>query len=147
MQLTTMSAIVLSGNPGLNIILAAKIVVTAILWSLPLLIAPRKSARLLGIPDPSPIIFVYLLGAAYTALLVGYVFGLISLTRGQDILNVIWVGIVSNGLAFILLLLFHSEWKQWPFRARLYMWGSTALSFVITAGLVLFGLVFTKAQG
>ena len=41
------------------------IVVTALLWCAPLLLAPPGLFRALGFPTPRPMIFVHLLGAAY----------------------------------------------------------------------------------
>ena len=58
----------------------------------------------LGIPAPQPILFIRLLGAAYLALIVGYIFGFNDLNQGKNIQDVIWVAIISNGMASIILL-------------------------------------------
>jgi hypothetical protein len=127
---------------GLQVTLLIKIIYTAVFWSLPLLFFPAYAARRLHIPEPRPVLFAHLLGAAFTALLVGYVYGLRDSLAGQDIRSVVVVGIVSNASAFLLLVLFAREWRQWGGApARLYMWASTVLTFVITVGLTFFGLL------
>jgi hypothetical protein len=128
-------------NP-LKIILTIKIIFTAVFWSLPLLFFPKHAARLLRIPVPQPILFAHLLGAAFLALLAGYIMGLLDLDRGKDVSNTVWVGIVSNGLAFLILLIFAGQWSKWDTRAAVYMWGSTAMTLLITLGLIVFGVVY-----
>jgi len=88
-------------------------------------------------------VFVRLLGAAYAALVVGYVGGLIRLLRGEDIRNTVWVGLTSNGLACLILLLFGitGAWEDWGIWARIYMWSSALLTAAITAGLFFAGLL------
>lgn len=121
----------------LKIILTIKIIYTAIFWSLPLLFFPKRAARLLAISAPQPILFAHLLGAAFLALLVGYVLGLLDLANGKEVVNTVWVGIVSNGVAFLLLLIFAGQWNKWGTRAAIYMWSSTAVTLLITLGLIL----------
>jgi hypothetical protein len=119
----------------------AKIIYTAIFWCIPLLFFPASAASWLGIPEPQPILFAHLLGAAFGALLVGYAYGLLDSLRGLNIRNVMMVGIVSNGTAFLLLLLFVGDWRHWGgARAQIYMWASTAMTFSITALLGFFYL-------
>lgn len=126
---------------GLQITLLIKIIYTAIFWCFPLLFFPAHAARWLRIPEPRPILFAHLLGAAFGALMVGYVYGLRDSLWGLNVRNVVIVGIVSNGLAFLLLVLFAREWRQWGGAlARLYMWASTVVTFLITVGLIFFGL-------
>jgi|SRR5215213_10693419 len=127
-------------NP-LKIILMIKVIFT-IFWALPLLFFPKHAARLLCIPVPQPILFAHLLGAAFLALLVGYILGLLELNHGRDVSNTVWVGIISNGLAFLILLIFAGQWKRWGIRAEIYMWSSTAVTLLITLGLIVFGVVF-----
>ena len=131
-------------NP-LKLILTIKIIFTAIFWALPLLFFPKHAARLLGIPVPMPILFAHLLGAAFVALLAGYIFGLVELNHGKDVSNTVWVGIVSNGLAFLILVTFAGQWTTWGTRAEIYMWGSTTMTLLITLGLILFGVVHNQS--
>jgi hypothetical protein len=128
-------------NP-LKLILTIKIIFTAFVWALPLLFIPKQAARFLGIPVPQPILFAHLLGAAFLALLAGYIFGLLDLNHGKDVSNTVWVGIISNGAAFLILLLFGGQWKRWGTRAVIYMWISTAMTLLITLGLIVFGVVY-----
>jgi riboflavin transporter FmnP len=127
-------------NP-LKIILTIKVIFT-IFWALPLLFFPKHAARLLGIPVPQPILFAHLLGAAFLALLAGYILGLLELKHGKDISNTVWVGIISNGLAFLILLIFAGQWKRWGTGAEIYMWSSTTMTLLITLGLIVFGVVY-----
>lgn len=128
-------------------VLLVKIVFTAVFWCAPLLFFPEAAARWLGIPAPRPALFARLLGAAFGALLVGYVNGLRDSRRGLDVKRVVLVGAVSNGLAFLLLLLFAGEWRQWGGAlAQAYLWASTVVTFAITLGLVFFGLMAGRTK-
>src|SRR5215218_2871717 len=128
-------------NP-LKLVLTIKIIFTAIFWALPLLLIPKQAARLLRIPVPQPILFAHFLGSAFLALLAGYILGLLELNHGKDVSNTVWVGIISNGSAFLILLLFAGQWKRWGTKAKIYMWGSTIMTLLITLGLIVFGVVY-----
>jgi hypothetical protein len=128
-------------NP-LKIVLTVKIIFTALVWALPLLFIPKHAARCLGIPVPQPILFTHLLGAAFLALLAGYILGLLDLNQGKDVSNTVWVGIISNGVAFLLLLIFAGQWRRWRTKAEIYMWSSTIMTLLITLGLIVFGVVY-----
>lgn len=113
--------VTLMKNFGLNLTLAAKIIVT-IIWVVSLPFARSAAARRLGFPEPKPLVWMYLLGAAWTALLVGYCRALwdnmhrkreTDTVRQESVTNTIWMGLVSNGLACILLLGFRREWSGW----------------------------------
>jgi hypothetical protein len=125
----------------LAIVLKVKILFTLILWSLPLLAFPASWFVRLGMPEPRPILFLRLLGAAYLALVVGYISGLRRFGRGDDVRNIVWVGITSNGLASLILLLsgIAGAWKEWGILARSYMWFSALVTTLITLGLVVAG--------
>jgi hypothetical protein len=128
-------------NP-LKVILTIKIIFTALLWAFPLLLIPKHAARLLRIPVPQPILFAHLLGAAFLALLAGYILGLLELNQGKDVSHTVWVGIISNGAAFLILLIFAGQWKRWGTRAEIYMSISTMMTLLITLGLIVFGVVY-----
>ncbi len=123
-------------------VLTLKVVFTLIFWSLPLLTFPGSWFVRIGMPEPKPILFLRLLGAAFLALVVAYVSGLRGLGRGDDVRNIVWVGITSNGLASLILLLYGiaGAWKEWGMLARSYMWGSTLTTASITLALVVAGL-------
>jgi len=125
----------------LEIVLIIKIGFTAFCWALPLLFFPRYAADRLGIQLSQPILFLRLLGAAFLALLSGYILGICDLHYGRDAHNTIWVGIISNGAAFIVLLAFKAEWSGWDRRARFYMSGSSVMTLLITLGLIVFGVM------
>lgn len=126
---------------ALSIVLLIKILFTLIFWCIPLLFFPASLFFYLGIPEPQPIIFVRLVGAAYLALALGYIFGFNALHQGKNIQDVVWVGIVSNGLASILLFVYGTRgiWSEWGNFAQFYMWGSAIVTGLITFGLLITG--------
>jgi hypothetical protein len=87
-------------------------------------------------------LFLRLLGAAFLALVVGYTSGLRRLGRGEDVRNVVWIGITSNGLASSILLLsgMTGGWNEWGILAQSYMWVSAFATALLTLGLVVAGL-------
>ena len=122
-------------------VILAKISITVLIWSTPLLLFPRSCFLKLGFPRPEPMIFIRLLGAAYGALVVGYAFGFVALHHGTHPHGVIWMGIISNGLACVILVILRKEWLAWGRCARLYMWSSTVATGGITALLFTFGIL------
>ena len=126
----------------LQFVLQFKIFLTFIFWSLPLLVFRPAWLISIGFPDPGEsIIFIRLLGAAYFSLGIGYVLGYLDLGRGEDINDTVIVGIVSNFLACIILLIYGilGIWANWGKYAKIFMWGS-----VIATGIITFGLLFFK---
>ena len=122
-------------------VLTAKIVITALFWCIPLLAFPQSWFVALGMPAPQPMAFVRLLGAAYLALLVGYSFGLVQTRKGQAPTDVVWTGIVSNGLASAILFLcgLTGAWKGWSYLGQAYMWISAVGTLGITVLLLRYG--------
>lgn len=123
-------------------VLRVKIFCTVVFWALPLLFCPTSWFVWVGMPEPRPMVFVRLLGAAYAALVVGYVSGLIRLRRGKDARNTVWVGITSNGSASLILFYFGitGAWEGWGIWAWISMWISALLTASITLALVVAGL-------
>ena len=119
-------------------VLRLKILVTLILWTIPCLAFPASWFVWVGIPEPNPKLLLQLYGAASLALVVGYISGLFRLGRGDDIRNIVWVGVTSNGSAFLILLLWGiaGTWEEWGILARIYMWSSALLTASITLGLI-----------
>jgi hypothetical protein len=137
----------------LTIVLYVKIGVTIVGWILPLfLLSFDKSQSLyknyMKVENPPPPLFARLLGAAFLALIVNYAQGLQHLSQGKDITNVVWVGIVSNGSAFLILLIsgLSGDWKEWKQWVRGLFWGFTVIVGAITAGLIVAGLVLKGAS-
>lgn len=120
----------------------AKIILTIGAWVIPPLFLPTCLLSCLGFVVPEPIIFLRLLGMAYAALVVGYCFGYQQARKGERPLGVIWVGIVSNGGACLLLVFYaiRGTWSAWGPFAQFVMWVSMVGTGAITTGLVVFGL-------
>lgn len=122
--------------------LILKIGITVFFWFIPLLFFPVSVLnKCIGLPDLGPPIFIRLLGMAYGALLVGYVFGLIESLNGRYSRQTVWTGIASNGGAFLLLSLgaLQRVWTTWEGWAPIFMWASLGATGLITAGLIAFG--------
>ena len=109
-------------------------------WALPLLL-PRDLLASLGFPVPEPILFLRFLEMAYTALVVGYVLGYLKARIGEYPAQAVWVGIVSNGGAAVILALgaVRGAWSQWGALARISMWFSLFAVTLITLGLLAWG--------
>ena len=120
-----------------------KILCTVVLWALPLSLFPASWFVRMGMPEPRPLLFFRLLGAAYSALVVEYGLGLRRLSQGAAARDTIWVGVASNGSASLILLLcgVAGRWKGWGKWARMYMWGSAIVTASIALGLVVTGLL------
>lgn len=132
---------------NLSKILVAKIAMTVLVWCIPLLLFPVNLLQVLGFVVPEPHLFLRLLGMAYVSLVVGYAFALQSSLRGEYPRPGVWVGIVSNGGAFILLLVgaANAAWASWGIFAQVVMWLSLAGTGAITAGLSVFGPLARRA--
>jgi len=126
------------GLVPLRTVLWIKIGVTVALWCTPLLLAPCGVFRALGFPAPGTlIVFLRLLGAAYLALLVGYVRAYRALRAGLHPGDAVAVGIVSNAGGSLILLGYgmagaYAGWGGW---AQAYMWVSAAAAGLIALGL------------
>ncbi len=127
----------------LAIVFIVKILFTLFIWCIPLLFFSSKLLAFAGIPEPINVIYLRLLGMAYAALMVGYIFGLITTLHGGYPIEVIWVGIISNGGAFLLLLIYGllKAWHSWGLFVRIVMWISILATGGITFGLVFAGLL------
>jgi hypothetical protein len=130
----------------LSLILIVKIVVTLFAWCIPLLLLPCSALAAIGFDVPQPAVFLRLLGMSYAALAVAYWFGLRAQWRGTYPAGTVWVGIVSNGGALLLLVLaaVQDVWTSWGILARGFMWGSLLATGLITLGLVVYGPLRSK---
>lgn len=126
---------------ALTTVLAAKIVVTLICWVFPLLFFPVEWFLALGFPCPEPLLFLRLLGVSYLSLSLGYAFGLRVTLRGEYPGSTVWVGILSNGGSFAVLLVagLASDWKSWGTAAQAAMWFFLTSVGAITVALVACG--------
>ncbi len=125
----------------LSKVLVFKIIFTLTASCIPLLLFPASLLQWIGFPIPNPLLFLRLLGMAYTALIVGYSFGLKASMRGHYPVGVVWMGIVSNVGAFTLLALaaIQDVWGSWGFYAQALMWVSLFSVGCISIGLIAFG--------
>lgn len=127
---------------GLQVVLLIKIVLTIGLWALPFLLPDPLldylTEHLLGIPTLQPKVFIHLLGATFLALVVGYVSAFFLINNGKDVRHIVWAGVVSNGLASAILLLygFAGAYQSWSTTGQIVMWGSAVATGLITLGLI-----------
>lgn len=126
---------------ALSRLLAFKIAFTVTVSCIPLLLFPASLLRDLGFEVPQPQFFLRMLGMAYAALVLGYVFGLRDARRGVYPGNVVWVGILSNGGAAVLLAgaAWQGAWDSWGLPAQALMWGSLLSVGGIAVGLIVLG--------
>ena len=119
-----------------------KIAATIFVWCIPLILMPAAWFEALGFPRHETYMFVRLLGWAYLALCVGYWFGLKESLQGRRAMGPIWVGIVSNGGAFLYLLYYGvlGVWTSWGIALQVVGWASVLATLLITIGLVIFGV-------
>lgn len=117
-------------------------------WSASLLFLSGTQFEKLGVPEPKPVLFTRLLGAAFLALLLGYALGLRELYRGEMPVNTMLVGIVSNGLACVILVYFGFQgmWSEWGSLARYCMWCSAMFTGLITGLLGISFLMIRRPQ-
>lgn len=118
-----------------------KIVATLLCWAVPLLVFPHSLLQALGMPEQGSTLFLRLLGWAYLALCTGYGFGLLAAMRGVVLTPPVVVGIVSNGGACLILLIYgvtgsFASWHAW---VQWLAWISVLATALITAGLYRFG--------
>ena len=130
---------------GLQVVLLIKIVLTLGLWALPFLLPDLLldylTKHLLGISALQPKVYIHLLGATFLALVVGYISAFFRINNGKDVKHIIWAGVVSNGLASAILLLygFAGAYQSWSTSGQMVMWGSAVATGLITLGLIATG--------
>ena len=120
---------------SLRNILIFKIVVTIVVWCIPLIMFPESFFVRFGIPISGTLLFFRLLGVAYLALVIGYILGLIEIHRDKKPFQAIWLGISSNGLACAVLLYYGltGEWSTWQIPSQFLLWASA----FVTGGLTI----------
>ena len=120
-----------------------KIAATVLVWCVPLILMPASWFTAVGFPQQESLMFVRMLGWAYMALCVGYWFGLKEALVGRRAKGPIWVGIVSNAGACLYLLYYGSSgtWASWGILLEIIGWASVLATFLITLGLVVFGIL------
>lgn len=126
----------------LSMVFTFKISATVLFWCAPLILMPASWLSAAGFPEQDSYMFVRMLGWAYLALCVGYGFGLKASLNGQRAMAPIWVGILSNGGAFLYLLYYGAigTWNSWGGMIQFVGWASMMATFLITLGLIVFGV-------
>lgn len=132
----------------LRIAFIVKICVTALMWFVPLIAFPASLLEAIGVPVGGATLFLRLLGVAYAALIVAYAAGAGHCAKGSYPSVIVRIGIVSNGGSFLCLIVaaFMGEWAGWGELARVYMWASLALTFLLAAAFVIFGPVAHRGK-
>jgi hypothetical protein len=132
----------------LSIVFIFKIALTLIFWSLLPLLLPPSWLEFLGLPPQSSYVFIKLYGMAALSLVVGYGFGLRESWSSQNkqarrAMGVIWVGIVSNAGACLILLLYglSGTWNAWGEGLQLGLWFSMVATGLIAINLIIFGVL------
>ncbi len=134
-------------NRGLLFFLKLKVALTLLLWLPPLLLPDPllnwMIRAVLGIDRLEPKIFIHLLGAAFLALTINYWVGIKRIKAKKEVEHIVWVGVVSNGLASLLIFLygFLGSYQEWSLIGQIYMWFSAFLAGFITVGLLVTGLL------
>jgi hypothetical protein len=130
---------------GLSVVFVLKIGITLLFWCVPLLLFPSSWLAALGVPAEPGYLLLRLLGCAYLALLVGYSFGLRAALAGRRAAGPVWMGIVSNGGASLLLLGYgiNGAWSAWGGLLNVGLWLSAAVTGGIALALLWWGVVRT----
>ena len=130
----------------LRIILVAKIAITLSVWALPPLVIPETVLALLFGETPAPtavyqalLLNSRLMGIAFLALVVVYLFGYRATLRGEFPVGVVSVGLVSNGGATIVLFAWAMSESPttWPGLAVVVYFTSLAAVGAVTASLAI----------
>ena len=128
--------------PALARVFALKIVLTVLVWCLPLLLLPAGWFEALGVAQRGDVLFLRLLGWAWLALCVGYGFGLQAARARRAAPGPVWVGIVSNGGAGLLLLGYGlaGAWAAWHPALRFGAWASALAALGLALALWHYGV-------
>ena len=127
---------------NLSKVIILKISGTLILWCIPLILFPSRLLDAIEFPEQESYMFIRMLGWAYLSLCVGYAFALKASLKGERLMASIWVGVVSNGGAFLYLLYYGitGSWTDWGYFVKVVAWISVLATAFITIGLYLYGV-------
>ena len=121
-------------------LLINKIGVTAMGLCIPLILFPRSFFADFDV-SADGMLFVRLLGVAYAALCVGYYGGIQLLEDQQAVRYVIYMGLVSNGFAGLIFLIYGvtGRWTSYAIGMQIYLWLLVAGAFYMTFRLFYLG--------
>lgn len=88
----------------LDLVLSVKILGTGLFVAFPLLLLPGQHVKRALKVDTTALPYLRLYGVAILALLVGYSFGFSSIAGPEFPLGIVCMGIVSNGMGFVTLV-------------------------------------------
>jgi hypothetical protein len=119
-----------------------KILGTVMLWCIPLLFFPVALFSQFGIQAVNPFLF-RLLGWAYCVLCLGYYLGLSGELKGVRNVPILWMGVMSNVGASVILFYYQIIEKAFDHHSILnsYMLVSALGTSAISLGLIYFGLI------
>ena len=119
-----------------------KIVVTLFGWGLPMLFLPHNLLVRYRVPISEPVLAIRLLGAAYLALTTMYAFGLARAYRGEDISDVVAIGLISNGMAAAIIWRYalRGMYDDWPRASRVIIYSSGGVVTALALGLLVVGV-------
>ena len=110
-----------NGLARLKKVLLVKVILTVILWAIPALLAPPVMLEFFGLPT-ADLTILRIFGAALIAMSVAYWFAYKDPLRN---LAIIWMGIVDNGLAsLVIIILGLTTGVGW------YLWFSSVIVFL-----------------
>lgn len=102
------------------------------------LLLKENNYKYWGLEFPQPSHYLRMLGASYVALLIGYWYGLLEAKDGKLLVEIIVVGVISNGLGAIILGYYgfiKKKWRELERRGRIIMWLCFAFATYVAIGL------------
>ncbi len=98
------------------------------------------------LPIAEPILFVRLLGGAYLALTMVYGFGLLGAYRGHDVIGVVVIGLISNGLAAAIIWRYalRGLYAEWSRPTRWFIYSSGAVTTALALALLVVGVGYDR---
>jgi len=119
------------------------VAVTLLAWSLPMLSLPRNVMARCRLPVGDPPLVARLLGTACLGLATMYGFGLVRAYRGDDVTDIVAIGLVSNSLAAAIIWRYALEgsFDGWTPFTRSLVYASGALLSALAIALMAVALL------
>ena len=134
---------------GLARVYLFAILVTAGAWCVPLFVATNVIAEALASPSEATRLLLRLLGSAWAALCIAYVFAVGAAFRGERRPGTLWAAVAANGgtCFFLAGTIVTGAWEPWPANVRWLLLAAAVLSAGITGALAWYGLLFDRVFG